>query len=189
LSVHKPKFKNIPMETRESFIQHHIPYERWMMRESLEAARRGAPTRFQQNLHVEGLALHARNLIEFLKNGDSCGFNPTDFTTAAFSVKPTFIRSTLVDKINQQIEHLTTKRTKKRKEKFDEPDWVETVHAVEKEFKRWIANLKPEWVKKWDERERMGEDDGGVLTVEGHVNGASSEPTSSTSHPTPGTNE
>ena len=38
---------------------------------------RGAPTRFQENLHVEGPS--PCNLIEFLKNGDGCGFNPTDF--------------------------------------------------------------------------------------------------------------
>jgi len=63
----------------------------------------------------------------------------------------------LVDKINQQIEHLTTKRTKKQLEKFNEPDWVETADAVEKELNRWIANLHPDWAKKWNRRERMGE--------------------------------
>jgi hypothetical protein len=60
MSVHKPKFQNIPIETRESLIKHQIPYELWMMRDSLAAALRGA-NRFQQNLHVEGFALHARN--------------------------------------------------------------------------------------------------------------------------------
>ena len=56
----------------------------------------GAVTRVQQNLQVECFALHARNLIDFLKNADSCGFNPTDFTTKAFSVNRKFIRNTLV---------------------------------------------------------------------------------------------
>jgi hypothetical protein len=107
MSVYKPKFQNIPMESRDSFIKHQIPYECWMMRESLAAALKGASGRFQQNLQVEGFALHARNLIEFLKNGDGCGFNPTDFTTSAFSVERTFIRGALVGMINTQISHLT----------------------------------------------------------------------------------
>jgi hypothetical protein len=157
MSVHKPKFQNIPMETRESLIKHHIPYERWMMRESLAAALRGAPNHFQQNLHVEGFALHARNLIEFLKNGDNCGFNPTDFTTLAFSLERTFIRVTLVEMINKQISHLTADRTQKQEKKFDEPHWRKTDEAVENELKRWIKNLKPEWAEKWEQRERMGE--------------------------------
>jgi hypothetical protein len=110
MSVHKPKFKNIPPEVRDSFIKHQIPYERWMMQEALAAARRGAPSRFQQNLQVEGFALHARNLIEFLKNGEACGFNPTDFTTRAFSVNRKFIRDTLIEMINTQISHLTAER-------------------------------------------------------------------------------
>src|ERR1700730_5972489 len=33
------------------------------------------------------------------------GFNPADFTTAAFSVNRTFIRQKLVDMINEQISH------------------------------------------------------------------------------------
>jgi hypothetical protein len=157
MPVHKKKIKNIPIEKRESFIRHQIPYELWMMRASLEAARRGAPNRFQQNLHVEGFALHARNIIEFLKNGENCGFNPTDFTTSAFSVARTFIRGTLVEMINTQISHLSPNRTEKQEEKFDEPHWLETADAVEKELKRWIRNLKPEWAEKWQQRERMGE--------------------------------
>jgi hypothetical protein len=176
MSVHKPKFKNIPSEACDSFVKHQIPYERWMMREALEAARRGAPSQFQHNLHVEGFALHVRNLIEFFKNGDSCGFNPTDFTTKAFSVNRKFIRDTLVEMINTQISHLTTARTEKSEEKFDEPDWKETADAVEEELNRWIASLAPEWATKWDLRERMSEVGSSVLDLTGHVNGASSAP-------------
>jgi hypothetical protein len=132
VSVHKPKLKNIPPGRQDAFVQHHLPYELWMMHESLAAARRGATTRFQQNFQVEGFALHARNLIEFLKNGEACGFNPADFTTKAFSVNRSFIRATLVDMINEQISHLTSDRTEKQNEKFDEPEWLETANVIEK---------------------------------------------------------
>ena len=185
MSVHKPKFQNIPMEMLDSFIKHHIPYELWMMRDSLAAALRGAPNRFQQNLHVEGFALHARNLMEFLKNGESCGYNPTDFTTNAFSVERKFIRGTLVDMINEQISHLTVDRTQKQEEKFDEPQWRETAEAVENELNRWIKNLKPGsaekpgWAEKWEQRERMGEAEAGVINLEGHVDGPCTAPVSS----------
>jgi len=182
MSVRKPKFQNIPMETCDSIIKHHIPYERWMMRDSLAAALRGAPNRFQQNLHVEGFALHARNLIEFLKNGESCSFSPTDFTTNAFSVERKFIRGTLVEMINTQISHLTVDRTQKQEEKFGEPEWRETAKAVEDELNRWIKNLKQEWAEKWKQRERMGEDEGGVINLEGHVDGPCTAPTVLESH-------
>jgi hypothetical protein len=46
---------------------------------------------------------------------------------------------------------------RKQNEKFDEPKWLETADAIEKEFKRWIDNLTPEWAVKWEQRERMDE--------------------------------
>ncbi len=177
MSVHKPKLKNIPQKTQDAFVQHHLPYELWMMRESLAAARRGAPTRAQQNLNVEGFAIHARNLIEFLKNGDDCGFDPTDFTTDAFA-KRAFIRPTLVDMINQQISHLTSNRTENQKEKFDEPQWRETASLVEEEFKRWTNNLSHEWAAKWEKRERMDEAAASEATIKAHFGGQSSAPMS-----------
>lgn len=180
MSVHKPKLKNIAPQTQDAFVKHHLPYELWMMRGSLAAARRGATTRFQQNLQVEGFALHARNLIEFLKNGDASGFNPADFTTTDFSVNRSFVRGPLVDMINEQISHLSSDRTEKQNEKFDEPAWLETANATEKEFKRWIDNLKPEWVTKWGQRERM--DEVATLEVEAHFGGACTTPTFSSNH-------
>lgn len=182
MSVHKPKLKNIPPQRQDALVQHHLPYELWMMRESLAAARRGAATRFQQNLQVEGFALHARNLIEFLKNGEACGFNPADFTTKAFSVNRSFIRATLVDMINEQISHLTSDRTEKQNEKFDEPEWLETADAIDKEFKRWIDNLTPEWATKWEQRERMDEAATLEVNMTPHFGGACTAPTFSSNH-------
>ena len=158
-------------------MRHHLPYELWMMRESLAAAKRGAPTRFQQNLQVEGFAVHARNLIEFLKNGDACGFNPADFTTDAFSVNRTFIRQKLVDMINEQISHLTSDRTENQNEKFDEPQWLETASAIEKEFKRWTNNLSSRWAAKWEKRERMDEAAALEISTNSHFGGACTAPT------------
>lgn len=173
MSVHRPKFKNISTAALDSFIKHHLPYELWMMRDSYRAAVRGGRTRFEQNLQVEGFALHARTVIEFLKNGESCSFNPTDFTTAAFSVNRKFLRNTLLEMINQQISLLTVNRTEKQEEKFDAPDWKETLEAVENELCRWVQDLKPEWAAKWEQRERMGE----AISTDKVVKGASSAPT------------
>ena len=152
------------------------------MRQSLATARRGATTQFQQNLQVEGFALHARNLIEFLKNGDASGFNPADFTTTDFSVNRSFVRGSLVEMINEQISHLSSDRTERQKEKFDEPAWLETANATEKEFKRWIDNLKPEWATKWGQREQM--DEAATLEVEARFVGACTTPTFSSNYVT-----
>src|SRR5262249_11710257 len=155
MSVHKPLLKNVPPLIRDAFVKHHLPYELWMMRTSLAAARKGAPTRFQQNLQVEGFALHARNIIEFLKNGDDCGFNPADFTTEKFSVNRMFLRPTLIKMVNEQISHLSSDRTENQNEKFDEPRWVETADAIEKEFNWWTDNLTADWATIWASRQRM----------------------------------
>jgi hypothetical protein len=167
----------MPQKRQDAFVQHHLPYELWMMRECWAAAKRGATTRFQQNLQVEGFALHARNHIDLLKNGDGCGFNPADFTTAAFSVSRTFIRQTLVDMINEQISHVTSDRTEQQDGKFDVPEWLETANAIENEFQRWIANLKPEWAQKWEQRESMDEAARRELKIESHFGGACTAPT------------
>jgi hypothetical protein len=176
MSVRKRKVKNVSQRTQDAFIQHHLPYELWMMRESLLAAKKGAPTQVQQNLQVEGFALHARNLIEFLKNGGACGFNPADFTTDKFSVKRTFIRQTLVDMINSQISQLTSNRTENQNEKFDEPHWLETADAIEKEFTRWTDNLNADWAKKWEQRDQMDETTGVMVSISGHFGGACTAP-------------
>jgi hypothetical protein len=131
------------------------------------------------NLQVEGFAMHARNLIEFLKNGEACGFNPADFTTDTFSVNRKFIRSTLVDMINEQISHLTSDRTEVQTEKFDEPEWTETAEVIEKEFERWIGNLNVDWAAKWEQRERMDEIARvkATITMRNHFSGACTAPT------------
>jgi hypothetical protein len=177
MSVHKPKFKNITIEKIDRIVKHHLPYELWMMRESLSTARKGSPTWFRHNSHVEGLALHCRNLIEFLKNGDACAFNPADFTADTFKVNKKFIRPTLIDKINEQISHLTDDRTEDREEKFKPDDWTETVEAIEAEFARWVENLTAEWAKKWQERERIGESAPETMSVERSAKGACTAPT------------
>jgi hypothetical protein len=133
-----------------------------------------------QNLQVEGFAMHARNLIEFMKNGDACGFNPADFTTHAFAVDRKFIRATLVDMINEQISHLTSDRTENQNEKFDEARWTETAESIEKEFVRWTCNLTNDWVEKWENRERMDEAlHAQSVPVQSHFSGACTAPTSS----------
>jgi hypothetical protein len=186
MSVHKPKLKNIPQQVQDAFVQHHLPYELWMMREALAAAQRGAVIRFEHNLHVEGFATHARNLIEFLKNGVACGFDPADFTNNAFSVDRKFIRQTLVDMINEQISHLTSDRKENQNEKFAAPEWQETADAIEKEFARWVSNLTSDWTAKWENRERMDEAAGLEKTIRlgPYYAGACTAPTFSFTGPT-----
>jgi hypothetical protein len=173
MSVHKPKLKNVAPQTVAEFIQHHIPYEVWMMDQCLKAAIAGAPTRVRQNQNVECLALHCRNLIEFFKNSDSCGFDPSDFTEN-FTTEPRFIREGLVTMIQQQIAHLTTGRTRDGGKKFDRPDWQETVDLIHAELDRWVRHLGPDWGRKWANRERMEEQQ---LTFQSDFGGASSSPT------------
>jgi hypothetical protein len=42
---------------------------------------------------------------------------------------------------------------------------------------RWIQNLKPEWAKKWEQRERMGEAESEVIKMDGQVTGGCTAPT------------
>jgi len=129
----------------------------------------------QQNMNVECFALHARNLIEFLKDGDDCGFDPTDFTTDGFA-KRLFIRSTLVKMMNDQISHLSSDRTENDHEKFGVAEWLEATNAIQDELRRWTSCLTPDWAAKWENRERMDEAAASEIAVLTNYNGASSAP-------------
>lgn len=83
----------------------------------------------------------------------------------------------MIDKINEQISHLTDDRTEDPNEKFNPDDWKETAAAIENEFGRWVKNLTPDWAK-WEERERMGENAAPTVTLRVGFGGATNATTS-----------
>jgi hypothetical protein len=98
---------------------------------------------------VESLLIHARNLIEFFQTKKSCDCDPRWFTNVGYRLKKRFVRDTLLSGINQQIAHLTAKRTVVKGEKLSEVDWKEIVKAIETEIVRFQAALTPDYKAKY----------------------------------------
>ena len=60
-----------------------------------------------------------------------------------------FIKTKLLDKINQQIAHLTADRTADPTKQLDQPQWTEIKDALEKEILRFEEAHKLEYRPAW----------------------------------------
>jgi len=137
----------------EDFFTHHLPYEYDMLRGAaallaqlpLPSKTEKAEITIQRNSLIESCGIHARNLIEFFKNKDSCDFEPRYFTEQGYKLKKSFVRSTLVDKINYQISHLTRNRTRVAEEKLTGGDIIELVRVIGAEMDRMLRSLRRAW--------------------------------------------
>lgn len=122
-----------------------------MMRETYRLLQRGAPSQFDRNMHIEAYHLHARNLIEFFKNKDPCDIDPRRFTQSGYEPDGNFIDSKLEAKINQQISHLTAKRTDQHKEQLGPQQWSEVNQAIDKQISRFEKALTDDSKKLWEQ--------------------------------------
>jgi hypothetical protein len=89
----------------EEFFTDHLPYEINMLRVSFALLSTGVMGPALTNVLIESFCVHARNLIEFFKNKDSCDFDPRDFAIAAYQLEKRFLRDSILPKINNQISH------------------------------------------------------------------------------------
>jgi hypothetical protein len=129
----------------DEFFAEHLPYEIWMMRDSLQAVARIGLSEFEKNAFIETFCLHARNLVEFFKRqGDS---GPHPFTDAEFKRNHKGVVS--VKKIQEQVSHLRRGRTKDETQKINGHDLTKMHEAIEAEIQRFARHLKSEWLGKW----------------------------------------
>ncbi len=156
---------------RDELFKEHLPYEIWMLHETLDALNRSASDKVLENALIESFAVHARNLIEFL-GGEY--FDLGQFTA------PKYNRGTQLDwkkattKLNVQISHITQARTTIAAEKLSPSERAEILVALEKELGDFKSVLSPE-CKNLMESGPSGPPEPGATNMIGSVTGGSSQ--------------
>ena len=140
---------NVTDEKVSECFARHLPYEIDMLRELYLELLSGKYSQLLHNSHIESFLIHARNLIEFFKNKEPCDFDPRLFTDESYEPNRQFINSKLLDKINEQIAHLTADRTAVASEQLGPTHWAQIKEALESEISRFEKTLKPEHNPTW----------------------------------------
>lgn len=140
---------NVTEEMVEACFARHLPYEIDMLRELRPELSSGRYTQLIHNSHVEAFLMHARNLIEFFKNKAPCDFDPRLFTVDSYEPRPTFLDAKLLDKINQQIAHLTAARSDLPSKQLGPAEWDRIMEALEGEISRFERALRPDHAPTW----------------------------------------
>ncbi|BAM90859.1 hypothetical protein S58_48800 [Bradyrhizobium oligotrophicum S58] len=151
-------------------MEEHLPYEITLMRESYKLALIPKPWA-EHNSFIVAFLNSSRNLIEFFKNKPSCDFDPRMFTRSTYQIEKRFLRDTILTEVNNQISHLTSKRTKVLNEKLGEKLWAELNANLESEISRFEKALTDEYKRIWKLPQSFA-----ISTS--NVSGQSSSPTS-----------
>ncbi|WP_299817001.1 hypothetical protein [uncultured Roseibium sp.] len=131
----------------EEFLRRFLKYEVDMLRATHILILNSPDSQIVINVLIESFCIHARNIIEFLKNHGACDVDPRWFTGENYKVDRNFLKKSLGDRVNAQIAHLSHNRTTDSKKKIDAKDRKELSDAVELQLSRFYNNLKVEWRK------------------------------------------
>jgi hypothetical protein len=127
----------------EEFFEEHFPYEIAMLSNAHTLISvKGA----ELNTAIESFAIHARAFFEFFEVKKKQGYCASDFTVSKYV--PQFvdkIDQKTIDKLNQQIAHMTGKRTSKQEDKFGGKEQAEVLEAINKEIAEFKKHLKPQF--------------------------------------------
>lgn len=107
----------------------------------------GMTDRLAANAAIESFCIHARNLAEFLSNADTCGFDPRWFAPSYETQMP--IPGALFGKINEQITHLSPRRTRVDAAKIGGDDRRAMFNALEVRLADWRSKLDPRYCELW----------------------------------------
>ena len=171
--IKPPKY--VTTKQMESIIGHQLPYEVQMMRALYPALSSGRYDQMHHNAHIESFYVHARNLVEFFKAKNDV--DPRIFTDDTYRKRGDFIDRSLQDKMNEQISHLSWKRTENMNEKLGPAEWKKTLDALELEIVRFEKAIKPEFRNLWQAglRQMNFQAEDPEVLVDGSA-GASSDP-------------
>jgi hypothetical protein len=141
--------KKLTDKEARDFIEEHLPYEVHMLRAAIMLLATGCWARPMRNMLIEDFCLHARNLAEFFKNKDDCDFEPRMFAKDGYKLNTKFVDGSRLSRINEQISHLSKRRTRLNREKIDHGERAGVLSAIEDELNRLKAELKPPYDKLW----------------------------------------
>lgn len=134
---------------RDDLMMDHVPYEIAMMQATHEGLTEG---RIRQgicfNAYIESFAIHARSLINFFNGKDGC--KAKDFTDNYTPFANGKVPKRLVEKLNQQIPHITEKRFNTPEEKLNLDDVKEIRRLIDAETSRFLEHMQPGYRTTWD---------------------------------------
>jgi hypothetical protein len=144
-------------QIEHEIVEHHIPYEVQMLR-AMFCYLSTPVTRFmvQQwvvNGFIETFCVHARNLIDFFREttdsrtGYAAAKHFTDATYKPF--KPSRDEGVLIGKLNDQIAHVTYRRTTRDAAKIGDNERVLLLRLIEEELARFGGHLDQQYKSLW----------------------------------------
>jgi hypothetical protein len=151
-------------QERRNYLDEHLPYMLKMLRYTY-----GQMLQQQHylswNAHFESFAVHARNLVKFLTNGDTGNFQATQFVRGGYRARHDEIKGAM-QKLEAQVFHLAKKRPREAIGKFStEPD-AENVRAwIEQNFSEFLSKLGDLRPLFNDEKADPAKDNGVYITV------------------------
>jgi len=140
--------KKVTEQQLQDFLEEHLPYEVDMLRGTFELLQ-NETSHARAYALMESFCIHGRNLIEFFKNKDSCDFDPRKIAKDGYELRKTFIDSSHLERINEQISHLTRKRTRTAAEKIGPSTRKLILDRVEDELERLKRGLNQKYIPMW----------------------------------------
>ena len=127
-------------QDQRNYLDEHLPYMLKMLRYTY-----GQMLQRQHylswNAHFESFAVHARNLVKFLTNGDTGNFQATKFVRGGYRARNDDIRSAM-KKLESQVFHLAQNRPREAIGKFStEPDAKKVHDWIESNFAEFLSKL------------------------------------------------
>ena len=134
-------------EDLERYLDDHLPYERMMLEYTFRKISVGQ-SQCDWNAYYESFAVHARNLYEFLTNGDG-NAKAHEFVPDFKAKKDQSVTVPIFSKLGAQVHHLSPSRPSEEEKKVQLTD-AQAIHAwIEKHFAEFVStlpeNMKPFW--------------------------------------------
>jgi hypothetical protein len=130
---------------KQEFMEEHLPYEIGMLQGTYAQINVKI---IETNALIESFAIHARAFLEFFEVKRSKGHRASDFTNAKYICKyVNKLNDSTIKKLDQQIAHMTAKRTKESAAKFNGKERADLLTAIGKEVAEFKKQLKPEFSK------------------------------------------
>lgn len=129
-------------QKKKEFIGH-LGYEEHMLLASFNLIQTKSD---EMNALIESFAIHARALLEFFEVIKAKGATASDFTIEKYT--PKFVdkvKPATIQKLHNQIAHLSIERTEETSEKLGGPDRLELLNLIKQELFEFVKHLRPEY--------------------------------------------
>ena len=129
-------------QRKTDYLEEHLPYMLKMVRYT-HGQMQQKQHYLSWNAHFESFAVNARNLMNFLSNGDRGNMKAHDFVENGFKARVQDAERLLL-KLAQQVFHLAELRPKTPVGKFNSDHAAEVLEWIDKNFAIFLDALAPE---------------------------------------------